>query len=413
MIYFVSNNGNDLEDGKTPETAWKTIQKVNASVESGDEIRFRCGDIFYGTVIAKCGISFEQRTLYTSYGEGNRPLISNYSVATANAWEVFAENIYKIDMNNTQNYTGNIFNANANAGFIKVSGRIFYNRCAKIDLLKSQWDFCCDCKNGFIYVYSEKNPAELSDDIRIACSSSGVGIDANVALVGLEICGTGGHGIGGITQGAYIADCYVHEIGGSELLNYSVPNVRFGNCIELWAGSADVTVEHCKFADVYDVAITMQGNNPNRDWANMYFVNNEFWDCTQCLEIWSDGDDKSIGFVNCKFENNVCINTGDSWGYQARPNKLSSVPLLIYQLHTDKCDISVRNNIFAGLKVALIFKLGGASAMPKGYVIENNTIIRSPEKPLLLKLDDENEEAYNKFSKFIEDKNLIINRIQY
>lgn len=74
-IYYVSNSGNDSNDGLTEQTAWKTLNKVNtkmSSFNSGDVIAFKSGDEFYGNLI----ISKVKGLTFTSYGFGNKPIIT-------------------------------------------------------------------------------------------------------------------------------------------------------------------------------------------------------------------------------------------------------------------------------------------------------------------------------------------------
>ena len=72
--YYVSNDGNDENDGKSPEKAWKTIAKVTAARENGilaegDGVFFRRGDLFRGNIGAAPGVT------YSAYGEGEKPKI--------------------------------------------------------------------------------------------------------------------------------------------------------------------------------------------------------------------------------------------------------------------------------------------------------------------------------------------------
>ncbi len=412
-IYYVSNDGSDSADGMTPETAWRTTDKVNATVKVGDEIRFRCGDIFYGGLRPEHGTSPEYPTVYTSYGEGARPIISLYKIPHADAWEKVSDNIYRIDMLDASKLDGNNFSSqlDSNAGFMKISGKIFYRKMKAIDELSEQWDFYSDNREGMLYVYSQDAPSKLSDDIKIACCVKGISLRSYQRICNLEICGTGAHGISGITAGSYISNCYIHEIGGSELIGHVRPNVRYGNCIEAWSNSHDVTVENCQFSDVYDVAITMQGDEVRRSWENMYFNNNKFWDCTQCFEIWSRGDDPSVGFVNCHFENNVCIDTGRGWGYAARPYKSVATPLLIYNLHTDVCDINISGNLFANSNHAIVYKSGGGKAIPSGYVIKGNTVIRSEGQGIIARESD--DEGDDEFERQFMETNTVIGRVDF
>ena len=51
-IYYVSNLGNDANDGKSPEKAWATVAKVNAAkYVAGDGVLFRGGDQFSGCLL--------------------------------------------------------------------------------------------------------------------------------------------------------------------------------------------------------------------------------------------------------------------------------------------------------------------------------------------------------------------------
>ena len=50
-IYYVSSNGNDNNDGLTPSTALKSLSRVSKlTLEAGDSVLFKKGDIFEGTL---------------------------------------------------------------------------------------------------------------------------------------------------------------------------------------------------------------------------------------------------------------------------------------------------------------------------------------------------------------------------
>lgn len=104
--YYISNDGDDNNDGLTPETAWRTMFKLNYEinwgenrvVKSGDIIYFRRGDTFRlndGDVNAvntnimptTDGITF------SAYGEGPKPIItaSSENGSGAEKWELAYE----------------------------------------------------------------------------------------------------------------------------------------------------------------------------------------------------------------------------------------------------------------------------------------------------------------------------------
>ena len=73
--YYVSNNGNDENDGLTPETAWATLVKVNgmafgSHLKSGDGVFFERGGIWRGQIA-----NHSEGITYSAYGEGPKPKI--------------------------------------------------------------------------------------------------------------------------------------------------------------------------------------------------------------------------------------------------------------------------------------------------------------------------------------------------
>ena len=91
--YYVSNDGDDNNDGLTPETAWQTLEKVvevngfwgdAPLLKAGDAVFFRRGDIFRLKEIGWDPYLGDQMALhlladgitYSAYGEGEKPIIT-------------------------------------------------------------------------------------------------------------------------------------------------------------------------------------------------------------------------------------------------------------------------------------------------------------------------------------------------
>lgn len=81
--YYISNDGDDSNDGLSPETAWKSLQRVLSCnredvFKPGDAVLFRRGDTFR---LSELG---EENTVdilvngvtYSTYGEGAKPIIT-------------------------------------------------------------------------------------------------------------------------------------------------------------------------------------------------------------------------------------------------------------------------------------------------------------------------------------------------
>ena len=93
--YYVANSGNDSNNGTDPSTPWKTIDKVNSfnSFLPGDNILFKRGDTFYGSIsVIQSGVQGSPIT-YGAYGSGAKPIITGFS--TVSSWTNLGSNIWE------------------------------------------------------------------------------------------------------------------------------------------------------------------------------------------------------------------------------------------------------------------------------------------------------------------------------
>lgn len=115
--YFLSASGNDNNDGYTPATAWRTIEKLNEiHFNAGDTIFLQGGNTFTGTIrIGKDDNgSYEQPFVITSFGKGK---------ATIDAGT--AEGLLAVNSSNTK-IISLVFKGNG-VDNNKVSGIHFYS----------------------------------------------------------------------------------------------------------------------------------------------------------------------------------------------------------------------------------------------------------------------------------------------
>lgn len=88
QAYYVSNDGDDTNDGKTPETAWATLERVNnAWLQPGDAVLFERGGMWRGHLYGWKGVT------YSAYGTGEKPRIygSPESGVGAEKWNLWYE----------------------------------------------------------------------------------------------------------------------------------------------------------------------------------------------------------------------------------------------------------------------------------------------------------------------------------
>jgi len=96
--YYISNYGNDNNNGLSPVFAWKTIDKLNTvmnSIKPGDAVLFERGGYYIGQINLKTGGDKNNPIFISAYGKGKNPLISGaYSIKN---WSVYKDKIYKAE----------------------------------------------------------------------------------------------------------------------------------------------------------------------------------------------------------------------------------------------------------------------------------------------------------------------------
>lgn len=79
--YYVSSSGDDSNNGTSPDTPWKSLDKINSTVFSpGDSVLLSCGDIWEGQLAPKGSGSTDMPIYIGSYGEGRKPYISGNGI---------------------------------------------------------------------------------------------------------------------------------------------------------------------------------------------------------------------------------------------------------------------------------------------------------------------------------------------
>ena len=93
VTYYVSNAGNDSNNGTTSTTSWQTLTKVNSKTfASGDQILFQRGDTFYGTITIKNSGTSGSPITFGAYGTGSNPIITGFT--TISEWTNEGGGIY-------------------------------------------------------------------------------------------------------------------------------------------------------------------------------------------------------------------------------------------------------------------------------------------------------------------------------
>ena len=320
--YYVSNNGSDANNGKTPENAWATLAKVSdASLQKGDAVLFERGGTWRGSLKALEGVS------YSAYGSGPKPQLfgslQNYSVK--NKWKKTATpNVYVYDEEIMDDAGLIVFN-HGEANSVKMVTGIggFTGTPAE---LKNDLEMFHNTADHKIYICSVNgNPADRYSSIEFGLKKHIIRVTGdNVAIDNLCVKYGGAHGIGsGARHGLKITNCELGWIGGSI---HHAPT-RYGNAIEIYGECSDYTVDHCYIYQIYDAGITHQYKNPSstqtRIMEDVAYTNNLIEKCIYSIEYFLDQpkSDKDV-MKNIVIKNNICRLAGYGWGWQ-RHNKVA------------------------------------------------------------------------------------------
>ena len=318
--YYFSQNGDDFAQGTSPQTAWKTLDKlkeIRNQLKPGDGIFFERGSIFRqnstdtaGAIYPMSGVS------YGAYGVGAKPQFYGSSQNYADAeWDLYEGNIWK--RNFTLPDTGVIVFDNGSYVGIKRSS---------LDALTSGNDYYHDTENGVLYLYSALGcPSDIYRSIEIGCSRHFIVLNSlinNVKIDNLDIRYVGAHAIkgDGYNNSVTITNCEFSWIGGS------IPSgtTRYGNAVEFWDSCSNITIENCLAEQVYDAAFTFQGSNGSM-YSNIAFKNNLIRYCNYSIEFFirsSDGVNNGL-MSDIDITGNIMQYAG--YGFcEQRPSKVDS-----------------------------------------------------------------------------------------
>ncbi len=347
-IYYVSEkNGDDANDGKSPETAVKTIAGLYQKLRfpgKGTVILFERGGTYRGQVTVTTGLT------YGAYGEGDKPVISgskkNY--ADPALWvETDIKNVYKL--------TEEIYNvgiitfdhaddAHGNYDDLYGKNRIFGKDISSyIELHEDLEFFSCD---KTLYLCSTLgNPGSRFKDIEIGTRIDVFdGAASDIVFDNLHVKHTGSHGIGlGSGNNVIVTNCEFSWLGGSLLGSYGETTTQYGNAVELYGDCDGYYVTNNWMWQIYDTAITHQGSNLNM--KNIEYTGNLMEYLHWGIECWLTQPDKKGSLHNYMAHYNVMRNGGYGWGTIVTKRPSTSMLYATYNFEVENSNLRNEYNI--------------------------------------------------------------------
>lgn len=369
-FYFVSNTGNDDNSGTSPTLPWKTLEKINQHKFSpGDTIYFERSGVWRGQLFPQSGSASGYIT-YTAYGQGDKPLIlGSVQKNSIDEWKNVGNRLWYIGP--FKRDIGNIIMDDGRVCGVKV--------WTEIDL-KHQNNFWFDQKSKILKMYSLDNPANMYNSIECALREHIID-QSNKSYViydGLALKYGGAHGIGGNnTSNIIVRNCEISYIGGGDQFEDD-SRVRFGNGVEFWDNAHDCLVEKCKIYEIYDAALTNQGNSNNNSQVNITYSKNEIWNSEYSFEYWNRPQNSLT--KNIVFRGNICRDAGRGWGHTQRPDT-SGRHLCFFNNTAQTENFIISENVFDYAENVCIFIEGNGL---NNLVFENNKYIQPKRKVFAL-----------------------------
>lgn len=419
--YYVSNDGDDQNDGLSPESAWKSLKKVTeAELNCGDGVLFRRGDVFRGGINTRDGVT------YCAYGEGEKPRIyaSERDLADPTLWELYdaEHNIWRLTFpmadcgtlvfNDGEYHSEKLIPSYRNGGFVcrnDVSRPFVLSEQMERDL-----DLFCECvaimteapskgenfpipsvtpdNKGSLFLRCDRgNPGEVFHSIEALVKRRifNLNDNAGVHIDNLCIKYTGDHAIGGWSKldDLHVTNCEIGWIGGS-IQHYAGtdPNfpqdprgavTRYGNGIEVYGGCDDYLVDNCYIYQVYDAGVTHQitTNGKKYEMKRVRYVNNVIENCVYSIEYFIEktGGDTESYMDDVVISGNILRLSGYGWGQQ-RHNFYTPAHIKGWSYENTASNYRIENNIFDRAAYRMVHIVAKEeSSMP---VMKGNTYVQ-------------------------------------
>ena len=388
--YYISEkNGNDDNDGLSPEKPFKTLNALNKTrFLRNANILLERGGVYRGTMSISANLAFG------AYGEGPKPvwIQSKRNYADPDLWvETEYPNVWKC----TELLT--------NVGVIGFDHDLFdysddtYNELygiicnyktlgfMGIEDMNKDLQFYSDMRETSLltpsplYLYStEGNPGKRFKSIEIGERINIVsGAPKNCRIDNISFKFTGAHAIGvNDAQNLLVTNCVFSWLGGSVLwYNDDGSCTCYGNAVE--TGACDgYYVDNCWFYQLYDTAVTHQCSkgDGNRIQNDVRYLGNlieychwgiEFYNSPSTTTEYPDGKHPYTRITSNVYDAyNVVRNTGYGWGSVIK-NRMKSSQGYCGSSLSDNYDETTEYNIFDRSAGNLLFLPSNANEIQR------------------------------------------------
>lgn len=363
-VYYIANDGDDANDGLSPEKPFKSFKHLGEEgfLKGGDVVLLKRGDVWHERIRTTPYVT------YSAYGDGAKPMIcGSIEASKPSDWVQWGEHpyVYKYTgfiaantpMNEegfmrVENDVGNIiFNHGEYFGArimkyedrdvcihrgyngLTSNGKEFWYRgedkFADANDLRHNLEYYFNHHTSELYICSlYGNPGDIFDSIELCMKGNVMIGNSGVTLDNLCIRYGASHGMGaGTCQDLIIRNCEVGWIGGSiQFISNKWPT-RFGNSIEIYGGCDNYQIYNNYIYQAFDCGPTVQWQGKLRTdendpqvilERNIKIHGNAIERCDSPMEVWlttPDRTDKAYAHLTdiCLYDN-LCRYSGYGFG---------------------------------------------------------------------------------------------------
>ena len=392
--YYVSVDGSDDNDGKSPERPVATLKKIETlGLKPGDAVLFRRGDLFRHdhALAAQNGVT------YSAWGKGPKPTLcgslQNYAdpalwkeTQYSGIWKCTKplHNVGLITFDHDPRMIGkyDVICGTMVPPILEMGPRGNFDfKCEPPLQLRNDLEFWTDDDARCLYLRSTKNPGSRFQRIEIAPDNHCIRVldKTGVVVDNLHITMFGRNGISGQhgVRDLEVKNCIIDYVGGSILWKKwkNRHNVRFGNAVEVFGSCQGYRVHDNWIYQIYDTGITHQANNLTQ--SRIIHENVEYWNnlieyCFWSIEYYNVRNKYGIT-RNIYVHDNFCRFGGEGWGC---PLRKEVTPMYSFAHRAEETsNYRTEKNIFQFSEGFIISHTGEIE--PDGYLtFRGNTYIQ-------------------------------------
>ena len=434
--YLSSINGDDSNDGLSPETPWRSLSMLWRTIPTGDLVSkikagsgvfFERGSVWYPEQYMNYqvyNLSGTDGVSYGAYGEGEKPLftcsLDFTSAGGTGRWlKTSWENVWELDpvlidpdpaWRGAEPHDmdiGNIvFNGGEGLGIRIVpqddkspfgEGKLSYDKgfvcngyeyynAGVADMtnpgtaLTKNLEFIHDRAEGRLYLYFDGgNPGDYFNDIKVSRTGAAATFGSNSRVDNLAFMYSTTYGALGGAVNFTVTNCEVGYVGGS------LTSVESG--IETYGKTDGSYMYNNYIHDIADGPITSQNGSTGDKQINIQnveYIGNVIVACGNGAEIWNGPgplDENGVGrdkMINITISNNIMAYIGYGLTQMQDTGHNKNGNVICGSIYGEMVDCAVENNIYYHVFGDIYGSYVATYTQPRGWMARGNTYIINP-----------------------------------